>query len=221
MFRTFLRFILSVCLLFAVVDSNQRTFLYTGYVQIYTVPLGVTELLVSAYGAAGGVNSNTGCPPTTTAAYGGFISAVIPVYPNQSFSVYVGGIGSYKSPNMGGWGGSNGGNGDGKGGGGGGSTDFRYFNSALNGRVLVAGAGGGNGYSGGLAVGVCTLGGGGGGNSGASGAGTSGASGGSLIAGGSGWNSGVLGSGGNASLAFNNQGGKLLNILNIINIFMI
>ncbi|HEU4719256.1 MAG TPA: HYR domain-containing protein [Bacteroidia bacterium] len=111
------------------------TFLYTGAVQYYTVPAGITTLTIEAWGAQGGANwvNNTN--------YGGYAKADFSVTPGEVLEVRVG-----QQPNgiTGGYNG--GGNGEGAGQGGGGASDVRQGGSTLNDRIIVGGGGGGAGY---------------------------------------------------------------------------
>lgn len=120
--------------------THQITFQYTGEKQTFKVPHGVTRIRVIAVGGSGGGN---------IIAYGGRVSAVIPVTPSETLAIYVGSAGSWSG------GGFNGGaaggvipvsSGDGSHGyGGGGASDVREGGNALTDRVLVAGGGGGQG----------------------------------------------------------------------------
>ncbi len=136
------------------------SFAYTGSVQYFTVPSGVTQLKVIAKGAMGGYNStmwSSLCSSTLpdSPGRGGCIEAVINVTPGQIMNIYVGGKGTngyYVScaanQGNGGWnGGGNGGYGYGpySGGGGGGASDVRLGGVALTDRVIVAAGGGGAG----------------------------------------------------------------------------
>lgn len=111
------------------------TYSYTGTEQTYVVPVGVTTIIVDAYGAQGGANwvSNDN--------FGGHVKAELAVTPGTTIFVYVG-----EQPNgiVGGWNG--GGNGETAGQGGGGASDIRIGGNTLTDRVVVAGAGGGGGY---------------------------------------------------------------------------
>ncbi|OIN60729.1 glycine rich domain-containing protein [Arsenicibacter rosenii] len=131
--------ILLICLglspaLFA--QTSPQTFTYTGDVQTFTVPAGVTTLSVVANGAQGeGVqNSQLSIPIPTfyPGGKGGRVAATLTVTPGQNLSLYVGGI-----PFNGG--------GNGSFSKGGGATDIRIGGSDLSNRVLVAGGGGGAG----------------------------------------------------------------------------
>ena len=156
--KAIFRFLFSSILLIGVTtDSNsQTTFNYTGGVQTYIVPGGVTSVTVDAYGAAGGSPG--------TAAMGGRMQATIAVSAGQTLNVYVGSAGTLNT------GGFNGGGGvfSGTNGafGGGGASDVRIGGTALSNRVVVAGGGGGTG-----AAGCCSgpAAGAGGGNTGADG----------------------------------------------------
>ena len=129
----------------------QVTFSYTGSVETWTVPAGVTSIIVTAQGAIGGLNSDEITYPDRP-GYGARVRATMAVTPGQVLSIYVGGQGSDGNTLAGGSGGYNGGgaggyNGAGSiaGGGGGGATDIRLGGNALTDRILVAAGGGGAG----------------------------------------------------------------------------
>jgi len=121
-----------------------QTFSYTGTVQAFTVPAGVTEVTIEAYGAQG-KTSSTGSATGGTGGKGGYIKVdpYGPVNPGQKLYVYVGG-------QMGWNGGADGVTGVGKGGQGGDASDVRTVNGSstanLNTRIVVAGGGGGAGW---------------------------------------------------------------------------
>ncbi|HWI74283.1 MAG TPA: Ig-like domain repeat protein [Baekduia sp.] len=124
--------------------AGSITFTYTGGAQQWTVPSGVGEITVDAYGAQGGAQGG---------ARGAHVGATLSVVQNNPIEIVVGGGGTFGSdpyPNDGagfngggpalhGWGA----------GGGGGATDIRTGGCAqtltcpLTSRVLVAGGGGG------------------------------------------------------------------------------
>ena len=143
------------------------TYQYTGAVQTYTVPVGVTLIEISAAGAAGGsgYNSNQWGP----GGLGGYISTLLSVSPGQVYYVYVGGMGASRttyygiSHSSGGYngGGSCAGPNTGEGGGG---TDVRRVANDVTTRIIVSGGGGGgqswnNGGNGGGLLGGNGLGG--------------------------------------------------------------
>lgn len=126
-------------------SEPQETFRYTGDVQEWVVPTGVTTIQVDAYGAQGGYslgNVESGGP----GAFGGWLSATVSVTPGETLEVYVG---ERPEGTAGGW------NGGGAGAGltspnlvsgaGGGASDVRRSPYALADRLVVAGAGGGAG----------------------------------------------------------------------------
>ena len=122
------------------------TLFFTGAEQNYTVPCGVTNLTIDAFGGKGadgtsGGNNSTG----GVGGLGGHAQGILSVSTGQSFSVFVGGqaIGVNGGYNGGGNGG-NAGSAFGAGGGGG-STDIRFGGNTVNDRILVAGGGGGGG----------------------------------------------------------------------------
>lgn len=121
------------------------TLLYTGGIQTFTVPCGITSIHIDAYGASGadgatGGNSATG----GIGGAGGVVSGDLAVTPGQIINVFVGGqaVGSTGGFN----GGANGGSTNA--GGGGGATDIRVNGTSLADRVLTAGGGGGGGRAG-------------------------------------------------------------------------
>ena len=137
-------FIAITSLLISAGLSAQTTFNYTGAMQTYTVPAGVTSIQIEAYGAQGG------------GAYGGNggeAIATVPTTPGAVLEVYVGGQPLVQL----GPGGFNGGGavtavpcgGGPDGWPGGGASDVRTT-SSLSDRLVVGGGGGGTGYSDGL-----------------------------------------------------------------------
>ena len=120
------------------------TFNYTGAMQTFTVPVGITSITLEAWGAQGGIattgNGNVG-------GLGGYSKGNLVVTPGQILNIYVGGKGTGVGNKVLGGGGFNGGgNAQGCGDGGGGASDIRVDGTALSKRVIVAGGGGGNGY---------------------------------------------------------------------------
>lgn len=118
----------------------QTDFNYTGGLQTFTVPAGVTSLTIQAWGAQGG---------GVDGGNGGYAAGILAVTPGQVLDLYVGGQGSSTTSSApGGYnGGGNGGldtGGDGTGTtlwsfGGGGASDVRLSGT----KVIVAGGGGG------------------------------------------------------------------------------
>jgi len=138
--------------------KHHETFSYTGGEQKFIVPGGVTQLTVSAHGAAGSgfavrIYNFPGLP--------GRVYAVIPVHPRDTLHIFVGGSGDHGGFNGGGAGStapsqSGGGNG-------GGASDVRESGDMLKDRIIVAAGGGGSGGHGEYYS--CSAGGGGGGGS--------------------------------------------------------
>jgi hypothetical protein len=129
--------------------SNSTVLSYTGGAQTWTVPAGVTSIVVDAQGAGGGMNSDEFNYPSR-GGYGGRVQATLAVTPGQVLNIYVGGQGGTGISLGSGIPGYNGGGNSGfsapyAGGGGGGATDIRIGGIALTDRVLVAGGGGGAG----------------------------------------------------------------------------
>ena len=129
-------------------------FSYTGAVQTYVVPAGITAITVDAAGARGGNSTST-----ANFGKGGRVQTILTVVPGQQLYIYVGGAGKagFQTLTVGNNGGYNGGgNGVGSsaaggtgggGGGGGGATDIRRNDTLLGSRILVAAGGGGDGIS--------------------------------------------------------------------------
>ena len=128
--------------------AQTTTFDYTGAMQTYVVPAGVTELAIDCIGASGGT-SNYGLPDFVPGD-GGRVETTLTVTPGETLNIFVGGEGTDASTGVWGPGGFNGGgdgnnNGSNAGGGGGGASDIRIGGTALADRVVVAGGGGGAG----------------------------------------------------------------------------
>jgi hypothetical protein len=134
-----------------VVGTVTCSYASIGAEQQFAVPVGVTNLHVTAVGGAGGDSTFMG--GTTSGGLGGLVSADLPVTPGQLLYVEVGGAGSTAA------GGFNGGGASSyDGGGGGGASDVRACSVAtascpggggsLDSRLLVAAGGGGAGGSG-------------------------------------------------------------------------
>ncbi|CAN5365126.1 hypothetical protein BH09BAC5_BH09BAC5_12970 [soil metagenome] len=111
------------------------TFFYTGAMQTYVVPAGVTTLTLETWGAQGGANW------VNNVNFGGYAKADFSVTPGETLYIFAG-----QQPNgiTGGFNG--GGNGEAAGQGGGGASDVRQGGMTLNDRIIVAGGGGGAGY---------------------------------------------------------------------------
>ena len=129
------------------------TFAFTGAVQTYTVPAGITQIAVVLNGAQGG-SGNQGI----AGGSGGQATATISVTPGEVLQVIVGGQGGAGGANAAGAAGFNDG-GAGtvatqSGGGGGGSSDVRRSAYAVGDRLIVAGGGGGGGGAGSVGVSV-------------------------------------------------------------------
>jgi hypothetical protein len=141
-------------------SGNTVTFNFTGGVQSFVVPAGVTVLNVDVQGAGGGGPS----PGPTPGGNGGRVQAALPVTPGETLTIMVGGSGTAGGFNGGGPPGGLGFNG-------GGASDIRRGAT----RLIVAGGGGGSpnlelsggggsggGLVGGSGSGLCGTGGGGG-----------------------------------------------------------
>ncbi|MEQ9188569.1 MAG: GEVED domain-containing protein [Cryomorphaceae bacterium] len=125
------------------------TFNYTGAAQTFTVPTGVTSLIVDMAGAQGGPSNYSG-----VGGLGGRVQCTLSVTGGQVLNLYVGGAGA--SPAGGFNGGGTGTAPGNNGGGGGGATDIRVGGTALANRSVVAGGGGGGSQGNGGAGGGLT-----------------------------------------------------------------
>ena len=142
-------------------SAQTFTFPYTGGLQTWTTPGGVTSISVSMQGAKGGLNSieaYTGCSSSLIdrEGYGACVVCTLAVTPGQLLNIYVGGRGGdgTRSACTSGTGGAGGYNGGGAGryayspyagGGGGGASDIRIGGTALTDRKVIAAGGGGAG----------------------------------------------------------------------------
>ncbi len=184
--------------LFNLASAQQSTtYSFTGGLQTFTVPCGVTQVHVAAYGAQGG----SGAVGANSAAggaggLGGFAEGDLTVSPGDVLNVVVGGQGA--TPTGGFNGGGNGGSQNA--GGGGGSSDVRVGGTAESNRVIVAGGGGGGGRAG-CELSVVTGGNGGAGGSGVGAIGTDAPTSNGVAGGGGGGNFGsVQGAAGTAGI---------------------
>ena len=124
------------------VNAQVTTFNYTGAVQTYTVPAGVTSIQIEAWGAQGGSGVGFDGVPAT-GGLGGYSIGNLEVVPGQVLNLYVGGAGALY-----GIGGFNGGGQAGTeyGASGGGASDVRIGAYTLSDRVIVGGGGGGGAF---------------------------------------------------------------------------
>ena len=122
----------------ASVPPGTQTFSYTGSIQNWTVPAGVTSLSFTAEGAQGG----SGTAGYGVGGLGGRVQGSLSVTPGQALSIYVG---QMPLSNIGGFNGGGNGANNTYGRGGGGATDIRIGGVALANRVVVAAGGGGGG----------------------------------------------------------------------------
>ena len=82
-----LRSVTAFCaLVFSTTLIAQTTFNYTGAMQTYTVPNGITQITIEAWGAQGGQGGGVG-------GLGAYASRDLVVSPGQVLNVYVGGMG--------------------------------------------------------------------------------------------------------------------------------
>jgi hypothetical protein len=111
------------------------TFQYSGAMQTYVVPAGVTTVTIEAWGAQGGANW------ANNVNFGGYSKADFSVTPGETLYIFVGGQATSITGGFNG-----GGNGEGAGKGGGGGSDVRQGGTTYNERIIVGGGGGGAGY---------------------------------------------------------------------------
>ncbi|NVO03994.1 MAG: hypothetical protein HXX09_14960, partial [Bacteroidetes bacterium] len=123
---------------------GSTTFNYTGSMQTWTVPAGITSITMEAWGAQGWSGTYSG-------GLGGYAKGDITVTPGQTLNIYVGGQGTIAniaySPMGGGWNGGGNGQNNSTGssvGGGGGASDIRIGGTTLANRVIVGPGGGGS-----------------------------------------------------------------------------
>ena len=81
--------------------SSVATIAYTGGLQTWVVPAGVTSLLVHAYGASGAKCTSSAC--TAAGGLGGHIAATVTVTPLSTMYINIGGMGGTTSSSMGGF----------------------------------------------------------------------------------------------------------------------
>jgi hypothetical protein len=128
--------------------GGTQTFNFTGGMQTFTVPAGITQITILAKGAQGAAGANGGGNGFGGAGgLGSSAEGILNVVPGDVLNIFVGGQAS------GGTGGFNGGGNGGNllAGGGGGASDVR-LNSILAANRVIVGAGGGGGGTGGCAV---------------------------------------------------------------------
>ncbi len=118
-----------------------KTFTYTGAAEQWTIPAGVTSIVVECFGAEGG-NSING-----TGAKGGSAKAKLPVTPGDTIQVNVGGKGTnISNATTGGWNGGGGVDSATGTGTGGGASDIRIGGTSLTDRKIIGAGGGGGGW---------------------------------------------------------------------------
>ena len=126
-------------------ENVSEVFSFTGGVQTFTVPAGVTSLTFEALGAGGGTGATGGNAATGgVGGKGSRATGTLAVTPGQVLTIFVGGQGG--TPTAGFNGGGTGGNQNS--GGGGGASDIRFPGAANADRIIVAGGGGGGGRAG-------------------------------------------------------------------------
>lgn len=137
------------CVSGSCVAPTPTVFAYTGAMQSFVVPAGVSSITVTADGASGGDGWNVDVDtPLGTGGLGGRVVATLAVTPGETLYLFVGGAGGDATATVPGAAGWNGGGAGGpspygySGGGGGGASDIRRGGTALGDRILVAGGGG-------------------------------------------------------------------------------
>ena len=130
----------NLCLNNNEIPPTTLTFNYTGSIQSFIVPPGVTSISVDAQGAQGGIGTGS---YTGSGGLGGRVRATVSVAPGAVLNIFVGG-----TPNPHNVAGYNGGGAGAignslQGGGGGGASDIRLNSTLLTNRIIVVGGGGG------------------------------------------------------------------------------
>jgi len=125
-------------------NVSSQTYNYTGSMQVFTVPTGVTSINIDMTGASGG---DLG---TALGGKGGRVQGSLSVIPGTVINIFVGkqgtsSISSQNTDSITGGGGVFSYSSGGKSGTGGGASDIRIGGTGLNNRVVVAGGGGGAG----------------------------------------------------------------------------
>ena len=132
---------------------GSQTFSYTGAQQTFTVPSGVSTITIKAWGAQGG---NVTSYRAQDGGKGGYATGNLSVSTGNTLYVYVGGqganrLGNHPYPDCelvnGGFNGGGKNRSAGTGTPGGGASDIRSGGTALANRVIVAGGGGGCGWT--------------------------------------------------------------------------
>jgi hypothetical protein len=123
--------------------QTTQTFIYTGSVESFTVPVCVSQITITAHGATGS-NGNASTSPAGIGGLGAIVSGTYAVSSGDVLNIYVGGQGTLTL------GGYNGGgvNAANSSAGGGGATDVRFNGTTLADRIIVAGGGGAGGNGG-------------------------------------------------------------------------
>jgi len=140
--KTITKLILIACCGLSLTEMNAQsvTFNYTGALQTWTVPCGVTSVTIEAKGAQGGSGTQYFSYAGGTGGLGADVKATYTVVPSSTLNVYVGGQllfnGGGSAQTFGGAG--NGGD----------ASDVRVGGLALSNRIIVAGGGGGGGAEG-------------------------------------------------------------------------
>ena len=126
-----------------IAEPGTEEFIYTGNIQEWVVPAGVTSVTIDVKGASG-ANASGGTSPGD-GGLGGQATGVLDVTPGETLYINVGGQNGY---NGGGDAGIHTGNGAQTfAGNGGGASDVRQGGNGVTDRVIVAGGGGGGGGS--------------------------------------------------------------------------
>jgi hypothetical protein len=124
--------------------AQETTFTYTGAMDTYVVPPGVTSVQVECWGAQGGGSKPCSGPNEDDGGLGGYAVGNLSVTPGETIYIFVGEKPIVLEGGGVGPGGFNGGGDCGQwAGGGGGASDVRQGGTTLSDRVIVAGGGGG------------------------------------------------------------------------------
>ena len=140
--------------IYSVSGQGVVNFSYTGGIQTYIVPTGVTSLTFTAYGAAGGAAISPNITSSLVGGLGGGVTGVLSVTPGEVLYITVGGAGGFATGGYNGGGlGYSASSSSGAGGGGGASSIatstglLRTLSSNPSSVLVVAGGGGGAGFN--------------------------------------------------------------------------
>ncbi|MBN2628345.1 MAG: InlB B-repeat-containing protein [Spirochaetales bacterium] len=141
-----------------IVNLQHENYDYSGVMQTWTVPNGVSQIYLYLRGAEGGGSRLSSNTASGLGGLGGSSYGTLAVTEGDIINIFVGGQGGSSETGLaaGGWNGGGSGYGSSAGepgNGGGGASDIRLNGTALTDRIIVAGGGGGGGEDSGDSVG--------------------------------------------------------------------